>query len=484
VATVDNNLNINDVSQLIADIEPRVFLMHNVHDSGGPVLVHTRWAMSYLRGPLTRQQVSQLMWQQRQQRASNGAPPAPAEAAVPPPPTLPGVSAQAAPPPPPVLPGVASGQSAPPPPPVLPGIASVQTTPPAPPPPAGAGGGLTLLENQAPPGFTGGQPPLASAISQYFLPHIIAGQQAVAAWQQQTRIAAQSVGSLALAYYPLLLAQVAVRYSDKKSGVYTLRHHAYRVPDLDQTGFIHWDDYIAEPVDTRSVATQPAASAIYGEVPSGLSDSKRLTALQRELVDMLYSTARLSVPYNPSLKIYGDPDADPSVFRAQCVQQAREGRDLEVDKVTRQYEAALDKLDERARRKERELTAEEIELADRKREELYTKGEAFLSLLRGRTTYTLSRSSRAARFTRQTKEDLRLGRALIDELEADMQQLEQQFSQQLEAINDRWAKAAVDIQEYTVSPLKRDVQPEMFGIGWLPHWYTVINGQPLLLPAY
>ncbi|NOZ29255.1 MAG: hypothetical protein GXP39_14560 [Chloroflexi bacterium] len=48
------------LDRLIAGLESRVFLMNNVH-AEGPVLFRTRWAMSYLRGPLTRQQVRQLM---------------------------------------------------------------------------------------------------------------------------------------------------------------------------------------------------------------------------------------------------------------------------------------------------------------------------------------------------------------------------------------------------------------------------------------
>jgi hypothetical protein len=67
MATANDNLDLNDVERLIADVEPRVFLMHNVHNDGGPILMHTRWAMSYLRGPLTRQQVRYLMAAQRQQ---------------------------------------------------------------------------------------------------------------------------------------------------------------------------------------------------------------------------------------------------------------------------------------------------------------------------------------------------------------------------------------------------------------------------------
>ncbi|MEM7413177.1 MAG: ATP-binding protein [Myxococcota bacterium] len=43
----------------LSGLSSRVFLMNNVHDDG-PVLFHTRWAMSYLRGPLTRAQIKEL----------------------------------------------------------------------------------------------------------------------------------------------------------------------------------------------------------------------------------------------------------------------------------------------------------------------------------------------------------------------------------------------------------------------------------------
>lgn len=43
----------------LAGLKSRVFLMRNVHDDR-PVLFHTRWALSYLRGPLTREHIEAL----------------------------------------------------------------------------------------------------------------------------------------------------------------------------------------------------------------------------------------------------------------------------------------------------------------------------------------------------------------------------------------------------------------------------------------
>jgi hypothetical protein len=47
------------VDRLLAATRKRVFLMHDVHRTK-PVLVHSRWAMSYLRGPLTRDEIAAL----------------------------------------------------------------------------------------------------------------------------------------------------------------------------------------------------------------------------------------------------------------------------------------------------------------------------------------------------------------------------------------------------------------------------------------
>ena len=65
------------IERTIATLGPRVFLMHNVHEQG-PTLFETRWALSYLRGPLTRDQIRVLTDPNREQRpAAAGVTPTP-----------------------------------------------------------------------------------------------------------------------------------------------------------------------------------------------------------------------------------------------------------------------------------------------------------------------------------------------------------------------------------------------------------------------
>ena len=44
---------------VLSGLSTRIFLMHNVHDAA-PVVFETRWAMSYLRGPLGREEIARL----------------------------------------------------------------------------------------------------------------------------------------------------------------------------------------------------------------------------------------------------------------------------------------------------------------------------------------------------------------------------------------------------------------------------------------
>lgn len=48
-----------EVDRILSSLGKRRFMLHNVHESG-PVLFQTRWVLSYLRGPLTLDQVRQL----------------------------------------------------------------------------------------------------------------------------------------------------------------------------------------------------------------------------------------------------------------------------------------------------------------------------------------------------------------------------------------------------------------------------------------
>lgn len=62
--------------QILAGLGSRIFLLHNVHEEGTEIF-ESRWAMSYLRGPLSRAQIKKLTEASRPAAATPAAPTAP-----------------------------------------------------------------------------------------------------------------------------------------------------------------------------------------------------------------------------------------------------------------------------------------------------------------------------------------------------------------------------------------------------------------------
>jgi Helicase HerA, central domain len=73
----DKRFDRGAMEEILGGLGSRVFLMNNVHEDA-PEVFETRWAMSYLRGPLTRTQIKQLMAGRKPPRAPGRPAPPPA----------------------------------------------------------------------------------------------------------------------------------------------------------------------------------------------------------------------------------------------------------------------------------------------------------------------------------------------------------------------------------------------------------------------
>ncbi len=87
-AAAGAGLDRGEVTALLGRLAPRVFLLRNVHEEK-PVVLQSRWAMSYLRGPLTRPEIQRLMGERVPAAAPAAPSPGAPAAAVAPPPAAP-----------------------------------------------------------------------------------------------------------------------------------------------------------------------------------------------------------------------------------------------------------------------------------------------------------------------------------------------------------------------------------------------------------
>jgi hypothetical protein len=73
-AATGSKFDRGQMNETLASLGNRIFLLHNVHEDH-PVVFESRWALCYLRGPLTRQQIKMLMDPRRPEFASQVATP-------------------------------------------------------------------------------------------------------------------------------------------------------------------------------------------------------------------------------------------------------------------------------------------------------------------------------------------------------------------------------------------------------------------------
>lgn len=416
-ATLEAGGHINRprLTKQVAGLESRTFLLRNVH-AGAPLIFRSRWTMSYLRGPLTRDHIRALVKAQIQ-RSRKKTPPA----------------AKAKP-----MAREPVGEPAPEPPSIWAEVYEV--TPPA----------------------------LPSGVRQYFLPVETPLEWAVrqAEEAEGTTIIYQDKR---LVYEPRLLAQATVRYSHTKS---QLSHDVsyVRLAELPpEGGFVEWETTSSD-VPVEDLETRPARGALFAPLPASLT-SRALNALCKEFADTLYRQEGLTIRHNPALKLYSEPDETENRFIRRCRKAAQKARDAAVEKLCEKYETKFDRFGTRLRREERELDEDEADYEARKREEWLSAGESILGFLGGRrSTRAISTQSRKRRLTEKAKLDVEESEEEIEALQEQVADLEAELQEKEAEETRRWAEAIEAIEPLDIRPTRTNIHVERFGLAWTPRW--------------
>ena len=429
--------------QLISALGKREFLLHNIHEQQ-PQIFKTRWAMNYLAGPLTRIQIPGL-----NQLAGVDKLPKSAQTSE--------VSA-----PEENQTGLGIGSQPP---------ETAATPQPASPSP--------VPRPQSPVGSST-RPAIPTGIGEYFLPNNLTFSQAAKAAGRTIPAGAKSRGLL---YRPVLLAQADIRIMQRK---YNLDHETRRtaiILEPDRRGSARWGDWLAAPIDPRSLDRGPAPEAVFESLQAPLNNGKLLRALKTDFADWAYRATEVSVRANDKLKVYAGPEVSAAEFRKLCSQAAREKRDAEVTKVESQYKRKFDTLEDRLHREERELREDESDLSQRKMEEMGTHAENVFSLFSGRRR-RLSTSLSKRRMTERAKADVEESVESIADFKEQITDLKREKARAIEDVGDKWGDLANDVTEISVKPYKKDVLVDLFGVAWMPYHVVEAEGRTLELPGY
>ena len=447
--SADGSLERSSFDRLISSLGKRVFVLHDIH-RGAPELFQTRWTMNYLAGPLTRAQIPAL------NRLGNTvtAPPAAAADATSPQPTAAAAPAS-----------TSTVQPAAP----LPPAASPASAKPAP-----------SAEISPATQISTSRPVVPADVSEYFMPN---NRSLAAALQVSGRTLPPGTPPATYLYHPALVAQARIRYLARK---YNFDHEQARTvltPSLDRRGVVRWDDFATKALDEKTVQLNGLPQAGFTSLQAPLDDPKILLSLQKDFVDWAYRTSQVKLRYNAALNVSAGPDTTTAEFRELCSQAARAGRDDELAKINASFDAKKSGLQDKLAHAQRDHEQKQEVLSQRKMEEVGTGLENVIGLFtRSRRRITTSLTKH--RLTEQAKAAADEAGAVLNELQKQAASLDQAGQQALSEAGERWAHQVDDASEVPLTPLRKDVFLDLFGVIWLPFYVLHGGSEVIELAAY
>jgi len=363
------------MEQTLAALGKRVFLMHNVHENE-PVVFHTRWALSYLRGPLTRDQIRKLM-ADRKKASSEESSDAESEE------------------------GAASASSA-----------STEAS-------TSAGGSAAATE---PGSEEERRPVLPPEIEQVFLhdDEGIDGEQRC--------------------YRPHLLGSAAIHFVDTRRGLEADERITLLVPLADDVRTIDWSTATIYSEGELKWNRQADDNTVFAKLPSPAASAKRYPVWSKSLAGHLYRKRRYELLKSAALKEISRPGESERDFRIRLSDLAHAERDRKVARLREKISPRLTRLQDRIGSAQATLEREKGEATRSTIQTAVSIGTTILSVMLGRkklssTTVTKAgTSARSASRTSKQRQDVRNAEQKLRKYEQEWKKLDESFQADLEKI--------------------------------------------------
>ena len=416
MSAASGGVDVDTVGATIGGLGKREFLLRRA-GKDQPETFTTRWAMSYLRGPLTRDQIALLM---ADHKRATDAPESP---------------------------------TAPPPGPAAAGSAAVTS-------PTAAGNTDVTADADA----SAVMPVVATGVA-------IRWADVASPWL--TSVGGDPAGTR---YEAGVAARVALRYDDEKADlVHDEEYEALLFPldeqaDVSRSVSIDYDD--------RDLRPDPPAACSYRLPRAPIKDKPFWSRIERELIDHLVRSRAIEIPVNRGLKLFGRPGESAAEFRARCAQVANDKADAETAALRGKYEAKVSKIRSQIDAAQDRVDVLQTQADGRRNEEvLSTAGSILGGLLGGKKSrggllgsVFSGAGAAAGRRSRTSTAGERVDAAQnkVASLNDQVADLEAEAAAEIQEIDTRWNGLASQITAQSVPLERTDVQVTQINLVWIP----------------
>lgn len=425
---VSGDVDVGELDVTISSLGKREFILHQT-GSSAPSVFTSRWAMSYLRGPLTRDQIATLTADAPERAVLEG-----------PPPETPTAGDAPLPPPP-------------------------YTTTDAP-----AADEAGAAASVVPPGdtpSTGTATPLADDATTVAEGTAVRYLDPAASWAGE--VGAVAIGTTVQAG---LVARVHLRFDEVKA-------------DLDTRQ--EWEAVLfplSGPADPEAtIAVDYDDRDLRAEAPAGLSDvlpeakietKTYFKTFASDLKNHLHRTRQVDVFVSPELRRYSRIGETSDEFATRCGVEAESRADREQAKITEKLRGRSKRIEAAIARARDRVEKLEVDVSTRQRDTVLSGlGSPAGAVLGGRrsarsiaraASSALSKGGRVSRASQRVE----TAQNRVDDKLVELEELEADLADQLVAVDDRWNDAAAQIETLLVGLEKTDITLDEVNLVWIP----------------
>ncbi|HET7552297.1 MAG TPA: DUF87 domain-containing protein [Gemmatimonadaceae bacterium] len=397
---------------LISGLDKRVFYLHNVHEDD-PTIFETRWAMSYLAGPMTRDQIRRLMAGKREELL--GAEARAGEAAA----ARAGASSAAA--------AAAPGATA-----------AVASTP------ADAARSRSAAGADA-------RPVLPGRVEQFFVPLPASGDKPV--------------------YHAGALGAADIVLTSAKYGVNSTRRVLHRTAICDGALPVDWEEAEELKLDPNDLEREPLPGASFAPCPAVVTEQG--VESWRNLYERWLRTSQAVTLFrSPTFKLVSEPGESEGAFRARLQLRAREERNAGVEELRKKYAVKNATLQERLARAEQRVNREQGQAGSAKMDAFVAAGTAVLGMLLGRKRASVTAASRVGTAIRRAglsydqAGDVTRAEESAERVRQQIAELEDELQSEITALGGSYDAQKEELEPVHIRPRRSDVQVHFVGVGW------------------
>lgn len=257
-----------------------------------------------------------------------------------------------------------------------------------------------------------------------------------------------------------LIFKCSVHFNDLSKNIdqtKELSFNYYLQKDSSNINFEEFEEFTL----TQFEANEKENSNYY-ETPSFIQNEKELKQIQKDFIDFIYRTAKLSLFKNENLKIISKQNENLNDFKIRIQDRLNEKIDEQIENLQLKYKKTNDSLDEKLDNLFDKLKKEQLQATASTTDTIISIGTSLLGAFFGKSSAAstlgkVASSARNANKLLKERSDVKYIENEIQELQLQKEKLQKDLELEISKINEDYNISKFQIEEIYIKPKRTDI---------------------------